>query len=189
LQNIRRAAEAGVDWIQLREKDLAGRALFDLSSAAIAGVRLSGCDARILINDRLDVAWSSNADGVHLGESSLPAREAAREKRRRRQDRFLVGVSCHSVEGAVSAEQDGADYIFFGPVFATPSKAAFGPAQGLARLAEVCSAVRIPVLAIGGITAGNAAASLDAGADGLAGIRLFQEGSSLQELIVATAPG
>ena len=189
LEQIGRAAEAGVDWIQLREKDLAGRPLFDLASAA-AGIARSkahtgGVLTRILINDRLDIAWAAGAGGVHLGENSLPAREVTAEKRRRKQLEFLVGVSCHSNEEALQAALDGADYIFFGPVFATPSKAAFGAPQGLARLAEVCSAVRIPVLAIGGITADNAAASLDAGAAGLAGIRLFQEATSLDSLLAA----
>jgi len=76
---------------------------------------------------------------------------------------------------AVEAERAGADYIFFGPVFATPSKAAYGPAQGLEKLGEVCRSVRIPVLAIGGITLENAATCLDSGAAGVAAIRLFQE--------------
>ena len=185
VERIRRAAEAGVDWVQLREKDLDARPLFDLAVAAGAAVRSSGSGTRILINDRLDVAWAAGAAGVHLGEASLPVREVAREKRRVGPSEFLVGVSRHSLEGALQAERDGADYIFFGPVFATPSKAAFGPAQGLERLAEVCSAVRIPVLAIGGITAANAAASLNAGAAGLAGIRLFQEAPDLGALLAA----
>jgi thiamine-phosphate pyrophosphorylase len=186
LEQIRRAAEAGVDWIQLREKNLpAARPLLDLAAGAIAAVRAAGHSTRILVNDRLDVAWAAEADGVHLGEHSLPAREVTREKLRRGQSEFLVGVSCHSVEAARQAAEDGADYVFFGPVFATPSKAAFGPAQGLERLAEVCSAVRIPALAIGGITAVNAAAALDAGAAGIAGIRLFQEAASLSAVLAA----
>ncbi len=184
LERVRHAAEAGVDWIQLREKDLPGaRPLFDLAAGAGAAARAAGHATRILINDRLDVAWAAEAGGVHLGESSLPAREVTREKRRRGQSEFLVGVSCHSLETARQAAGDGADYIFFGPVFATPSKAAFGPAQGVGRLGEVCSAVGIPVLAIGGITADNAAASLDAGAAGLAGIRVFQEAARLRALL------
>jgi thiamine-phosphate pyrophosphorylase len=88
---------------------------------------------------------------------------------------FLFGVSCHSLEAAQVAESFGANYIFFGPVFATPSKAAFGAPQGLDRLAEVCRAVAIPVIAIGGITLQNAASCIHAGAAGLAAIRLFQE--------------
>jgi len=96
---------------------------------------------------------------------------------------FLMGVSCHSGAAAVEAERDGADYLIFGPVFATPSKAAFGAPQGLDRLAEVCRSVRIPVLAIGGVALENASACLAAGAAGLAAIRLFQEAPDLSSLV------
>jgi len=96
---------------------------------------------------------------------------------------FLVGASCHSLERAVEAAAAGAGYILFGPVFATPSKAAFGPPQGLQKLGEVCRAVSIPVLAIGGITQENAAACIEAGAAGIAAIRLFQEAQDLEGLL------
>ena len=108
---------------------------------------------------------------MHLGENSLPVGEVVQAKAPVAAEEFLVGASCHSPEAAARAEREGADYIFFGPVFATPSKAAFGAPQGAARLAEVCRAVRIPVLAIGGITAKNAAACLEAGRSGIAAIR------------------
>jgi thiamine-phosphate pyrophosphorylase len=88
---------------------------------------------------------------------------------------LFVGKSCHSLESAIAAERDGADYVFFGPVFATPAKAAFGAPQGLDRLAEVCRSVQIPVLAIGGITETNFAQCLESGAAGIAAIRLFQD--------------
>jgi thiamine-phosphate pyrophosphorylase len=88
---------------------------------------------------------------------------------------FLIGASCHSIETAQAAQRDGAHYIFFGPIFATPSKAAFGAAQGITRLAEVCQAVAIPVIAIGGITTDNANSCMQVGAAGLAAIRLFQD--------------
>jgi thiamine-phosphate pyrophosphorylase len=90
-----------------------------------------------------------------------------------------VGASCHSLEAAEQAAADGADYLFFGPVFATPSKQAFGPPQGLLRLERVCRAVSLPVLAIGGITPQNAGACLHAGAAGVAAIRLFQQAPEL----------
>ena len=96
---------------------------------------------------------------------------------------FLVGCSCHSIASAKAAAGDGADYLFFGPVFATPSKAAFGEAQGPDRLAAVCRAVSIPVIAIGGVRTDNAAACVQAGAAGIAAIRLFQESENLPALI------
>jgi thiamine-phosphate pyrophosphorylase len=88
-------------------------------------------------------------------------------------------VSCHSLGGAQSAEKNGANYIFFGPIFTTPSKLAFGPPQGLAALAKICSSVSIPVLAIGGITRENAPSCFSVGAAGIAAIRLFQDSSDL----------
>jgi thiamine-phosphate pyrophosphorylase len=173
LEKMENAACAGVDWIQIREKDLSGRELAALAEEALRRVPAS---CRILLNDRLDVAWSAGAGGVHLGGQSLPVKEAKRflaEKTRGKG--FLVGVSTHSVEATRAAESDGADYVIFGPVFATPSKAEFGPPQGLPRLAEVSRSVSIPVLAIGGITIENARDCMAAGAAGIAAIRLFQD--------------
>jgi thiamine-phosphate pyrophosphorylase len=172
---IENAARAGVNWIQLREKDLEGGPLFELATKAIAAASGAGKQARVLINDRLDVAWSAHAAGVHLGESSVPVGEAARWRNRAGRPDFLVGASCHSLEAATQAAAAGADYIFFGPVFATPSKQAFGSPQGLQKLEQVCRRVSRPVLAIGGITSGNVRPCLDAGAAGIAAIRMFQQ--------------
>jgi thiamine-phosphate pyrophosphorylase len=135
---------------------------------------------RILVNDRLDVALAEQAAGVHLGETSLRVGEAKRlllaaQAAQTALHQFLLGVSCHSLEAAKSAASAGADYIFFGPIFATPSKAAYGAPQGLKRLAEVCRSIRIPVLSIGGITLANVASCFDSGASGIAAIRLFQD--------------
>jgi thiamine-phosphate pyrophosphorylase len=179
---VRRSAAAGVDWIQLREKDLPARELIELARGAVAATR--GSATRILVNDRLDVALAAGAAGVHLGEQSLPV--AAVAGWRRGADApagFLVGASCHSLNAALVAERDGADYVAFGPVFATPSKAAYGPPQGLDRLAEVSRSVRIPVLAIGGVTLENASQCLAAGAAGIAAIRLFQESADLTAVL------
>ena len=162
-----------MDWIQIREKDLEARSLAELVRLAINTVR--GTETRILVNDRLDVALAADAAGVHLGESSLAVESVAEWRRTAGHVEFRIGVSCHSAEAARAAERDGADYIFFGPVFATPSKAAFGPPQGIEHLREACAAVRIPVLAIGGVTLENAASCFEAGAAGIAAIRLFQE--------------
>jgi thiamine-phosphate pyrophosphorylase len=145
-----------------------------------------GARPRIIVNDRLDVAFAARADGVHLGENSLPPSEAKQLVRPlQREEDFLIGVSCHSLEAAKFAERSGADYLFFGPVFDTPSKAAYGPPQGLYRLAEVCRSVSIPVLAIGGIALANCAACFSAGASGIAAIRLFQDAENLLVLVQA----
>jgi thiamine-phosphate diphosphorylase len=95
---------------------------------------------------------------------------------------FRIGVSCHSLDSARAAERGGADYIFFGPVFATPSKASFGSPQGIERLREVCAVVEIPVLAIGGVNAENVVACITAGAAGIAAIRLVQDVRNSEEL-------
>lgn len=188
LSRIATAAAAGVDWIQIREKDLSGRNCGLLTRKALQRAAKSPASnrapTRILVNDRLDVALSEGASGVHLGENSLPLPEAKRlVKAQALSGHFLIGVSCHSLEAARSAAGGGADYLFFGPIFATPWKAAFGAPQGLERLAEVCRAVSIPVLAIGGITLANASACLAAGASGIAAIRLFQDALDMSSLV------
>jgi len=96
---------------------------------------------------------------------------------------MTIGVSCHSLESGLAAKRGGADYLFFGPVFATPSKQSFGPPQGLERLARICEGVRLPVLAIGGVTESNAELCFAAGAAGIAAIRLFQEAPDVAEVV------
>ena len=188
LRKIAGASVAGVDWIQIREKDLPGKDYASLTLEALQRaakpVTNKAAPARILVNDRLDVALSQKANGVHLGENSLPLAEAKRlvEARGGSHD-FLIGVSCHSLEAARAAAAGGADYLFFGPVFATPSKASFGAPQGLERLAEVCGAVSVPVLAIGGISVSNASSCIAAGASGIAAIRLFQDTPDISAIV------
>jgi thiamine-phosphate pyrophosphorylase len=173
LARIRAAVAAGVDWVQIRERDMPARQLLALAKATMT---VCGECARIVINDRLDIALAAGAAGVHLGGASVPAREVVRWCRGGNAPaEFLIGASCHSLEEGREAEAAGASYIFFGPVFETPSKKSFGPPQGVERLAEICRAVRIPVIAIGGVNAGNAAECLRAGAAGIAAIRMFQE--------------
>lgn len=188
LSKMAAAAAAGVHLIQIREKDLGGRDCSLLVRESLQCVAKSpsrnSAPTRVLVNDRLDVALAERADGVHLGENSLLLAEAKRIADAYAQSmEFLTGVSCHSLENAKSAAGDGADYLFFGPVFATPSKAAFGAPQGLKRLAEVCRAVSIPVLAIGGIKVVNAATCLTEGASGIAAISLFQEATNMSSIV------
>lgn len=159
--SVTRAVRGGVDMIQVREKDLSAKELLDM----VCRIRdlTAGSGTRILVNDRIDVALAAGIDGVHLPASGVPPEKA-------RPLVGLVGVSTHSVEEAIAAERARADFIVFGPVFESPGKTAVG----LVRLAEVASSVKIPVLAIGGLTLKNSAEAVRAGAAGIAGIRLFQ---------------
>jgi thiamine-phosphate pyrophosphorylase len=181
LQKIEQAAKAGVDWIQLREKDLSGRELVKLAGNALLR---AGNRSAVLVNDRVDVAFTSGAAGVHLGEQSLPPDQAKNLARQRNASgNFIVGVSTHSLEGAIQAQQGGADYLIFGPIYPTPSKEGFGKPQGVQRLQEVCRAVTVPVLAIGGITLENAGNCLAAGAAGIAAIRLFHDAADVDAIV------
>ena len=178
LRKIAQAANAGVDWIQIREKDLPARQLAGIS---VEIMRRVPKECRILINDRLDVAIAVSAGGVHLGGKSVSVADARRLiSAQGNLNDFIVGASVHRLEAALSSEKEGADYLVFGPVFNTPSKAAYGAAQGLQQLEKICRAASIPVLAIGGITQQNAQECLEHGAAGIAAIRLFQESSNLE---------
>jgi thiamine-phosphate pyrophosphorylase len=171
LGKIRAAIAAGVDWVQIREKDLSAQELLGLARESVAAAG----EARVIVNDRLDAALAAGAAGVHLGRESLGAREVVSWCRGGHAPaEFLVGVSCHSLEDAREAEGAGAAYIFFGPVFDTPSKRGMGEPQGIARLGEICRGVAIPVFAIGGVSGENAGECIRAGAAGIAAIRMFQ---------------
>ena len=179
LEKVKAAADAGVDWIQIREKHLSARELARLVQQAL---RVAPAPCRVLVNDRLDVACAVRAAGVHLTEQSISVADAKKFVRERRRS-FLVGASTHSLESARAAADSGADYLIFGPVFATPSKAGYGAPQGIERLAAVCRSISIPVLAIGGITPENAPACAAAGAAGIAAIRLFQDAADLPAIV------
>jgi len=142
---VRQALAGGVRAVQLREKDLSGLELFALATELRGITREYG--ARLIINDRPDIALAVGADGVHLGVNSLPIAEARRLMGTER----LVGYSAHAVEEARQAERNGADFITFGPVYDTPSKAAYGAPLGLGKLAEAAAGLNIPVFALGGV--------------------------------------
>ena len=176
--HIRRALTAGVDWIQIREKDICSAQLLALARKSAKTASAISSAARILVNDRLDVALAAGVAGVHLGGESIPTEPTVHWCRAGVAPKgFLVGVSCHSLQEVRAAESDGADYVFFGPVFDTPSKRVFGSPQGIDRLSDVCRSVSLPVIAIGGVNGANAVDCIRAGAKGIAAIRLFQDGN------------
>ena len=163
IETVARVIRDGVEWIQIREKDLPARELLELTRAVIA----MGGAARVLVNGRLDVALAAGAHGVHLPAHSV----APYELRRIASAGFLIGVSCHTVHEVVQAEAEQASFAVFSPIFESQGK---GPPLGLDKLAEAARAVKIPVLALGGVSRGNARACVAAGAAGVAGISLFQ---------------
>lgn len=172
---IETALEAGVGVIQLREKDLSVRELFDM---AVWMRELTGeYGARLFINDRVDVALSVGADGVHLGRDSIPAYAV----RKISGNKLMVGVSAHGIEEAIGAEKDGADFITLGPIYETPSKLKYGKPIGIDILREVKSRVSIPVLAIGGIKLERVKEVMDAGADGIAMISAILGSNDIKE--------
>jgi len=159
------AARGGAGMIQLREKDLTARELYDLGARLQSLLLPHGIP--LLINDRLDVAQALDAAGVHLAGHSLSPAQA----RRQLGPDKLLGVSTHSLEEARQAVREGVDFIVFGPVYDTPSKRQYGSPQGLQRLAEVVAHVTCPVIAIGGIDTDNLPQVLQTGAHGVAMIR------------------
>ena len=159
---IEAALKAGVKYIQLREKHLPTRKLLDLGYWMLELTK--EYNAKLLINDRVDIALAVGADGVHLGQKSLPVHAV----RKISDDKLLIGVSTHSVDEAVEAEKDGADFITLGPIYETPSKLKYGTPIGIDILTRVKSKVPIPVLAIGGIKLDKVKEIMDAGADCIA---------------------
>jgi len=162
---IERALRGGADAVQLRERDLPADQLLDLALRIAALCRRHR--AMFLVNDRVDVALASGADGVHLPASSFAVADARRLLGNQR----IVAASTHTPEEARTAADAGADFIVFGPVRPTPSKAGYGPPRGVDELRRVAAAVAVPVLAIGGIDTSCAAQVVAAGASGIAVIR------------------
>ncbi len=157
------------DWIQVRAKEAAARELYERVRALLTpGVQ-------VIVNTRADVAIAAGAAGVHLPGGSI----APSLLRAWTGPEFLIGVSCHSVAEVERAADEGASYVFLSPIFASPSKPGYGPALGLAPLAEACRRVRIPVIALGGVDEQRAAACVAAGAAGYAAISAFAQGVKL----------
>jgi thiamine-phosphate pyrophosphorylase len=178
LNLVAAAVAAHVNLIQLREKNLSTRVLYELTLQAAEITR--GSATSLLINDRADVASSAGASGVHLTAGSIQAAVI----RRTFGDDFLIGVSTHSLEQARAARDAVADFIVFGPVFETASKQAYGEPLGLQKLAEVATTLtEFPVLALGGVTLDNAASCFSAGASGVAAIRLLNDPDQLARVV------
>lgn len=157
------ALTGGAPVVQLRAKDAGGREMLHLAEALLTRTRAAG--AALIVNDRVDVALAAGADGVHVGQSDLPARVA----RKLIGDDLLLGVSATALDQALTAEADGADYVGFGPIFdARATKPDAKDPTGVERLREVCARLTIPVIAIGGIGPANADDVIRAGAAGVA---------------------
>ena len=170
LHQVSAAVAGGIQLIQLREKNLTARVLFELTERVMEIVR--GTSTKVLANDRADIAAGAGADGVHLTTRSLEAAVV----RRTFGPHFLIGVSTHSQVEARRARDAGADFVVFGPIFPTQSKKEYGPPLGIGKLSEVAHELApIPVLAIGGVSNDNAGECLRAGASGVAAITLFSE--------------
>lgn len=178
LDCIREAASAGVGAIQIREGDLSARELTELGKHAVEIVRQANPSTKLLINSRCDIAIACGADGVHLRSDDISAAEARAIFMQTGVLRPVIGVSCHTPVEVDLAEGHGADFAVFGPVFEKDRQPTH---KGITALREAChrraAKPPMPVLALGGVTAENAGECLQAGAAGIAAIRLFQNGN------------
>jgi thiamine-phosphate pyrophosphorylase len=172
---LEQALDGGVKAIQLREKDLSGRDLFSLAERAHG--LCQRYNAALFINDRVDVAMAVDAAGVQLSKLSLPVRTA----RALLGTQKIIGASTHSLQEAREAEQAGADFVLFGPVYFTPSKAAYGAPQGLMALKTIVANISLPVYAIGGIKPENIDATRKLGVRGVALISAIVSATSPKE--------
>jgi thiamine-phosphate pyrophosphorylase len=178
LRLVEAAVAARVSLLQLREKNLTTRVLYDLTIKAVEITRNSA--TRLLVNDRADVASAAGADGVHLTTQSIETSVI----RQTFGDKFLIGTSAHSLHEVQKASEDKADFAVFGPIFDTLSKGAYGNPQGLTELTRVAAEVKpFPVLALGGVTLDKVADCFRAGASGVAGIRLLNDTLELARVV------
>jgi thiamine-phosphate pyrophosphorylase len=158
---LRELLDGGVTLLQLRVKTMAPREFFELARRVRSETRARGC--RLIVNDRVDIALACDADGVHLGQEDLPLASARRLMRDK-----LVGISTHDIDQAKEAERSGADYIGFGPMFGTTTKATGYSARGPQMLRQIRAAVKLPIVAIGGINEQNVREVWQASADSAA---------------------
>jgi len=180
LKLVEAAVAANVNLLQIREKNLNARVLYELATQAAEITRASS--TRLLVNDRADIARAARADGVHLTTKSI----AASVIRRTFGDHFLISVSTHSLEEAREAYHGGADFAVFGPVFDTTSKRIYGEPSGIQVLEGVAVQLApFPILALGGVTRDNVADCFRAGASGIAAIRLLNHPAKLSEVLKA----
>lgn len=172
---VEEALKSGLKAVQLREKDFGAR---DLLGMAYKMRELTKTyQARLFINDRVDIALAVEADGVHLGRESIPAHAVKKTFK----DRLIIGVSTHSLDEAVDAEKGGADFVTLGPVYHTPSKMKYGEPIGIELLRSIKGKISIPVFAIGGIRIDKVGEVKDAGADGLALISAILTAENIRE--------
>jgi thiamine-phosphate pyrophosphorylase len=184
LKLVRAGCRASIPLIQLREKNLNTRTLYELTTRAAEITR--GTNTRLLVNDRADAASAAHADGCHLTTRSL---EALIIRRTFGPD-FLIGVSTHTLSEAQAARDGGADFAVYGPIFDTPSKRAYGAPVGIESIREAAQALApFPLLALGGITRENAAETLRVGTSGIAAIRLFSDVEKLDAMVTAIRGG
>jgi thiamine-phosphate pyrophosphorylase len=175
LKKIAEAAHAGVDYVQLREKDLPARELESLAQDAAQVIRESHSKARLLINSRTDIALAARADGVHLTSNDISPFDVRKIwHAAQKPDEPIIGVSCHNEAEVIEAKRAAGDFVVFGPVFEKRGVAELSE-TGIDQLRKACRH-KIPVIALGGVTLQNARSCIEAGANGVAGIRLFQEG-------------
>lgn len=190
LAAIEIASRSGCQLIQIREKDLEAGELIRFTREAIGLARPHG--AQVLVNDRLDVALASGADGVHLRQTSLSPSATRRGAIRAGRAGLLIGVSTHTLMEAQVAESEGADFIVCGPVEATRSGRSDGPLKQpleLTELAAICERIKIPVIALGGLNPANFQNALGAGAAGIAGISIFQQMMTLEKTVARLQAG
>jgi thiamine-phosphate pyrophosphorylase len=175
----RAAIEGGADALQLRDKEMGGREMYDLCMRIKELLEKNGAGCTFLVNDRVDVAMAAHADGVHLGQEDLPATSA----RPLIAGDMVMGISATTPEEAQRAQAEGADYLGVGPVFPTPSKPDAVPPIGIGGLVEIREAVEVPIVAIGGIDEENAREVFEAGADSIAVISAVSGAEDMLEAV------